>query len=224
MFLLSKLKNKLNLLNSMDVRLQKIQEALGRVELRILAENNAAEIQKNEFRVFSQWGEDGIIQKLIRHIKIEKEIFVEFDVNAFLGGSVACLKPGGLMIISVPSADSFSQYVQNFWLDMPPHHLTRWTDMALTNVASQYGLELRTIHHEKLQDAHREFYSATIFSTALSGFFKKQYRTVNLSFSARLMGKISAIFGKVFSKGLVSDDLLPRGISVVAVYQKPNTG
>lgn len=146
------------------------------------------------------------------------------DVNAFLGSSVACLKPGGLMIISVPSADSFSQYVQNFWLDMPPHHLTRWTDMALTNVASQYGLELRTIHHEKLQDAHREFYSATIFSTALSSFFKKQYCTVNLSFSARLMGKISAIFGKVFSKGLVSDDLLPRGISVVAVYEKPNTG
>lgn len=36
-----------------------------------------------EFKVFSQWGEDGIIQKLIRHLEIPNPSFVEFGVEDF---------------------------------------------------------------------------------------------------------------------------------------------
>src|SRR5437868_3239257 len=36
-----------------------------------------------EFRVFSQWGEDGIIQYLISRIKITNETFVEFGVENY---------------------------------------------------------------------------------------------------------------------------------------------
>ncbi|MFT6735318.1 MAG: 2-polyprenyl-3-methyl-5-hydroxy-6-metoxy-1,4-benzoquinol methylase [Polaribacter sp.] len=146
------------------------------------------------------------------------------DVNTFLSSSVTCLKPGGLMIISVPSANSFSRYVRNFWADMPPHHLTRWTDLALANIAKQYGLELLNIHHEDLQSTHKIFYSVTIFSNAIFSLFGKSFRNIDLSFTARILGKISDLLGKVFSKGLISDDLLPRGISVVAVYRKSDKG
>ena len=142
-------------------------------------------------------------------------------VNAFLSSSVDCLKPGGLMIISVPSSDSFSRYVRNFWMDMPPHHLTRWSDMTLTNVARQYGLELVTIHHENLQEPHKIFYATTVFANAFFGLLGRPYHSIDLSFSYRLIGKLSGIFARLFSKGLVDKDLLPRGISVVAVYRKP---
>jgi hypothetical protein len=36
-----------------------------------------------EFRVFSQWGQDGIIQHLIRAVPIEHEVFVEFGVENY---------------------------------------------------------------------------------------------------------------------------------------------
>jgi hypothetical protein len=36
-----------------------------------------------EFKVFSQWGEDGIIQYLIHHIPIPTKIFVEFGVENY---------------------------------------------------------------------------------------------------------------------------------------------
>jgi hypothetical protein len=36
-----------------------------------------------EFKVFSQWGEDGIIDWLIAHIKVPNERFVEFGVEQF---------------------------------------------------------------------------------------------------------------------------------------------
>jgi hypothetical protein len=37
-----------------------------------------------EFRIFSQFGDDGIIQYLIKHIAIENEVFIEFGVEDYL--------------------------------------------------------------------------------------------------------------------------------------------
>lgn len=36
-----------------------------------------------EFRVFSQWGEDGIIEWLVQNLSIEHKSFVEFGVESF---------------------------------------------------------------------------------------------------------------------------------------------
>ncbi|MGB9498870.1 MAG: hypothetical protein ACKVE4_03790 [Dissulfuribacterales bacterium] len=63
--------------------MHKIQEALGRIENRQLQSIGSKKIADNEFRVFSQWGEDGIIQFLLRHLNIENKIFVEFGVENY---------------------------------------------------------------------------------------------------------------------------------------------
>jgi hypothetical protein len=63
-------------------RLQRIQEALGRIEQRQVAQQGG-DAQRAEYRVFSQWGEDGIIQFLIGRIHIENRIFVEFGVENY---------------------------------------------------------------------------------------------------------------------------------------------
>lgn len=41
------------------------------------------ELKDYEFRVFSQWGEDGILQKLTRGIAIKNKTFIEFGVETF---------------------------------------------------------------------------------------------------------------------------------------------
>jgi hypothetical protein len=66
---------------SLPDRITRIQEALGRIEQRQSAESASA--QEAEFRVFSQWGEDGIIQHLVKHVPIERRIFVEFGVENY---------------------------------------------------------------------------------------------------------------------------------------------
>lgn len=68
-------------LNALPDRLTRVQEALGRIEMRQTA---AVKLEDSEFRVFSQWGEDGIIQQLIRRVPIERRIFVEFGVENYL--------------------------------------------------------------------------------------------------------------------------------------------
>jgi hypothetical protein len=61
----------------------KIQEALGRIENRQSQNLLPSQIPEAEFKVYSQWGEDGIIQHLLRHVSIEKKIFVEFGVENY---------------------------------------------------------------------------------------------------------------------------------------------
>src|SRR5437762_1835530 len=67
--------------SSLPDRITRIQEALGRIEQRQSADCPTA--REAEFRVFSQWGEDGIIQHLIRHVPIERPLFVEFGVENY---------------------------------------------------------------------------------------------------------------------------------------------
>jgi len=59
-------------------------------ELKILTGNhlariaaNAESMQKAEFKVFSQWGDDGIIQFLTNKIDISNQYFVEFGVENY---------------------------------------------------------------------------------------------------------------------------------------------
>jgi hypothetical protein len=40
-------------------------------------------IQDAEFKVFSQWGDDGIIQYLVHHLEIEPKTFIEFGVQNY---------------------------------------------------------------------------------------------------------------------------------------------
>jgi hypothetical protein len=66
---------------SLISNIYRIQEALGRIEQRQLAE--CMDYRQAEFRVFSQWGEDGIIQYLLRYVSIARPIFVEFGVENY---------------------------------------------------------------------------------------------------------------------------------------------
>lgn len=64
-------------------RLDLLQSAIGRVELRQCSAANSDEIAANEFKVYSQFGEDGIIQWLLRRVPTGARVFVEFGVEDY---------------------------------------------------------------------------------------------------------------------------------------------
>lgn len=45
---------------------------------------SSTDINDFEFKIFSQFGEDGMIQYLIKHVKVENKIFIEFGVEDYL--------------------------------------------------------------------------------------------------------------------------------------------
>jgi hypothetical protein len=70
-------------IRNLDAQNRKIIEALGRIESRQLASVSAGELAAAEFRVYSQWGEDGILQHLLQHVRVPRKVFVEFGVETY---------------------------------------------------------------------------------------------------------------------------------------------
>ena len=83
MGILKKIRQYIGLVRTMDDRLQKVQQSLGRIESRQLMMQNPQGLGEYEYQVYSQWGEDGLIQYLIHKVEIEHRIFVEFGVEKY---------------------------------------------------------------------------------------------------------------------------------------------
>jgi hypothetical protein len=65
---------------SIQTELDHLRELVGGLESRRVAGLGPGDIRAAEFRVFSQFGEDGIVQFLVQRVPIENEVFVEFGV------------------------------------------------------------------------------------------------------------------------------------------------
>jgi hypothetical protein len=86
---LSRLFAKLLRLYRLPAQIGLVQEALGRIESRLNALQREEQympgpLARFEFKVYSQWGEDGIIDHLIRSIPIPEKSFVEFGVETYV--------------------------------------------------------------------------------------------------------------------------------------------
>ena len=80
---LEALRRSLRQIESLEARMRRVQEALGRIERRQLRAHAGAAWHDQEFRVFSQWGEDGLIQHLVNEVPIPRRVFVEFGVEDY---------------------------------------------------------------------------------------------------------------------------------------------
>ena len=60
-----------------------IQLNQGRILSELYASKPISRLNDCEFEVFSQFGEDGIIQRLVRHLPIKHRTFIEFGVEDF---------------------------------------------------------------------------------------------------------------------------------------------
>ncbi|WP_242360157.1 hypothetical protein [Anaeromyxobacter sp. SG17] len=69
--------------DALERQVEQLRLALGGIESRAVCERTFRNIQEAEFRVFSQWGEDGIIQYLLGKVPIENRAFVEFGVEDY---------------------------------------------------------------------------------------------------------------------------------------------
>ena len=66
-----------------DQRLDALRAQVGGLESRLLRDRDLASLRDAEFKAFSQFGEDGIIQYLVQRVPIENQVFVEFGVEDY---------------------------------------------------------------------------------------------------------------------------------------------
>jgi 2-polyprenyl-3-methyl-5-hydroxy-6-metoxy-1,4-benzoquinol methylase len=99
----------------------------------------------------------------------------------FLSAACAILRPGGKLILGLPNAKSFLKHQFNF-LDLPPHHMSRWTDETLTRLQQWFPLKIARIVYEPLADYHVhayvETYTSLFASRGLHALTMPRFRSV----------------------------------------------
>ncbi|MEP1009315.1 class I SAM-dependent methyltransferase [Leptolyngbya sp. NM1-A1] len=78
----------------------------------------------------------------------------------FLTDCIDLLKSNGLLLLSVPNANSFLKYQYNL-LDMPPHHMTQWSVKSFRALEKLLPLKLEAARYEPLADYHITGYVQT---------------------------------------------------------------
>jgi hypothetical protein len=68
----------------LDRHLDDLKMLQGKLLTQASRERHDADLRAYEFKVFSQWGEDGIIQRLIDLVPIKNRTFIEFGASDFL--------------------------------------------------------------------------------------------------------------------------------------------
>ncbi|HEY0057426.1 MAG TPA: class I SAM-dependent methyltransferase [Pedobacter sp.] len=140
----------------------------------------------------------------------------------FIRASLSAVKPGGSLVVSVPSYDSLVSVQLNNTLNLPPHHMSWWSDKALENLAGLFDMELFTIHHEELDSAHKQWYSFLLIAEALKKMisFKSGKKVIDRSLSLKAIHGVAKVLSPLLAKGLIDQRMTPYGHSVTAVYRK----
>jgi SAM-dependent methyltransferase len=140
-------------------------------------------------------------------------------VGQFLRECRRSLRPGGRLVISVPSHDGFMGAELNNILDLPPHHITQWSDRCLGELAYLFDLRLISLEHDDIAPYHRANY---LHQRALDhlGFRRTDERPVRASAAFHAFNKV--VGKSAGAWGTVRHPALPPGFghSVTACYER----
>jgi SAM-dependent methyltransferase len=142
------------------------------------------------------------------------------DPRSFIESCVHCLKPGGRLIISVPSADSFLRFAFNNVLNCPPHHVSWWSDEALRSIGRLFGLQVKRFYNDHLADEHLEAYLNTLIIRALDSRVSR-LGLVGNSVRFRVYAKLASLLLPFLRMAFNHSQMRPRGHSSTVVFVAP---
>jgi SAM-dependent methyltransferase len=79
------------------------------------------------------------------------------DPLVLAAAMVRCLRPGGLLVLAMPLQGGLLEQMPNCLLNLPPHHLSRWTPEAAAALAAALGLQPERIGPVAASRAHARF-------------------------------------------------------------------
>lgn len=136
--------------------------------------------------------------------------------GSFLRACVDALKPGGKLIISVPAFDGFTGMVINATLNLPPHHVSRWSNRSLESVARIYNLKLISLVIEPIQPIHADSAKQAKLTHVFRKFFGLPSTCIDFSVAGKIVAKLAVLAVKLGMRVKGPN----HGHSVVAVYEK----
>ncbi|RPJ79077.1 MAG: methyltransferase domain-containing protein [Alphaproteobacteria bacterium] len=81
------------------------------------------------------------------------------DPRSFLEASIKLLKPGGKLIMGIPNSEGFMKGIRFNLLDMPPHHVTRWSINVILYLDKILPLRVERYSFEPIAEYHVDWYA-----------------------------------------------------------------
>jgi SAM-dependent methyltransferase len=145
----------------------------------------------------------------------------------FVENMARCVRSGGRLLLSVPSEDGFGSAVINDLLNLPPHHLTRWSDRALVDLGARLGLTLERLVPESVAHYHRGRFLSSWFASVLPlGLQGRPGRRMVTGVIRPQLWRVLAVASQTLARALpaavqaLADRTNARGHTVVAVFSK----
>lgn len=136
--------------------------------------------------------------------------------GSFLRACVDVVKPGGKLIISVPAFDGFTGLAINSALNLPPHHVSRWSNRSLEAVASLYNLKLVSLEIEQIQSIHVVNAECVKMTHELRNFLGLPLTCIDFTVAGKIVEKLANLAVKLGIRTKGSN----HGHSIIAVYEK----
>jgi hypothetical protein len=151
------------------------------------------------------------------------------DPLAFMRDSVASRRQGGLLLVAVPAEDSFIGQQRDAWLNMPPHHLTRWSDAELKLLCQSVALQVQTLWREPVTAAQQADCQASMQQVGLRALWSatspnRLQADATAAWCRRLrrLGPVGALVLRwLQGRGEAASGLAGRGHTVLVVARKP---
>jgi hypothetical protein len=125
------------------------------------------------------------------------------------------IKKGGKICISVPNQKGPISYIDPCIMNMPPHHLTRWSLNSFKQAAISLDLKIVDVKYEPLLLSNHSYYSYFLIKKY---FFEK----------SKIMKKIGdylnkwsvSFFEYIISKKKSNSFSLLKGMSIMVTFEK----
>lgn len=136
--------------------------------------------------------------------------------STFIRACIDSLQPGGNLILAVPNHDGICGLAQNSILDIPPHHVSHWSEKTMAYIAVHYNLDLLSVDFETVADFHAVWGARSIYESKLKNILGIKSKLLDTSLLAKLLGKIASIFARISPPDLSTI----KGHTVLACYRK----
>lgn len=162
---------------------------LNKSSVEIAKKNNLPieNIQLNDYSLIYPDSVDAVCSfQVLEHLSEPKK---------FIESSLRILKRGGVLILSVPNANSYIKYQYNL-LNMPPHHMTRWKAETFKYIEQIFPLKLISLKNEPLQPYHVDQFVDVYFHQAskklklLQPFINSYTFNISVFFIRRILRRI----------------------------------
>ena len=139
------------------------------------------------------------------------------DPHNFIESAMRLLREGGRLIIAVPAHDSYVGCVTDSPLNLPPHHVTHWTDETLRSVGLIFGLRLLALVNEELSLMHVRSARKAQWNKCLRAVFGiRRAPLVSRSRADRFLDRVASLLGRYIRPPHFDR----RGHTVLAVFER----